>query len=85
MISNPADQAQTIKQAVELSQNYLWDIKNFYTYCSINGIVTTNEFILDNYKDIFEQVLIEKELKPEHYFNPGLLAYELYDYEIRLH
>jgi hypothetical protein len=78
MVNNPADSAISIKESISTSKNHLWDTSNFFTYGYIGNLIMPDNMILDKYKTIFDQLLIEEQLDPKYYYNPGLFALDKY-------
>jgi hypothetical protein len=78
-VRNQSNREKTIKSTLRLMPADTWTIDNFTLLCSYKGqMILPEGFILDDYRDYFEQFLEEVDLPEEYYYSPTRFAESLY-------
>jgi hypothetical protein len=72
---NQSNNEKTLKTTLLTMQNDFWTIDNVSMYCNyLNRAIMPDGFILDEYRDYFENFLVEVNVSEEYYYSPSLFA-----------
>jgi hypothetical protein len=72
---NQSNNEKTLKSTLLTMQNDFWTIDNVSMYCNyLNRVILPDGFILDEYRDYFENFLIEVNVSEEYYYSPSLFS-----------
>jgi hypothetical protein len=76
---NQSNNEKTVKSTLRAMPGDFWTIDNISLYCNYkNSVMLPDGFILDEYRDYFEQYLVEVNVSEEYYYSPSLFAEEQY-------
>jgi len=79
MPKNSSNKEKTIKSSMRLMNSDFWTIDNFSLYMNYSGLAQLPDgFILDDFRDYFDQFLEEIDLNEEYYYSPSLFAHHYY-------
>jgi len=79
MIANKSNQEKTIKTELVLSKGDQWKIDNFVMSSDYLGeVILPDGFILDEYRDYFDNFLQEIDLEEKYHYSPTLFAEDYY-------
>jgi hypothetical protein len=72
---NQSNNEKTLKTTLLTMQNDFWTIDNVSLYCNyLNRVILPDGFILDEYRDYFENFLVEVNVSEEYYYSPSLFS-----------
>ena len=72
---NQSNNEKTIKSSLISMPNDFWTIDNISLYCNyLNAAILPDGFILDDYRDYFENFLVEIDVPEEYYYSPSLFS-----------
>jgi hypothetical protein len=78
-VRNPSNSEKTIKGTLRMLPTDTWSIDSVSLYCNYDDLfVLPDGFILDPYRDYFENFLEEIEVKEEFFYSPSLFSQVYY-------
>jgi hypothetical protein len=79
MIKNQSNKEKTIKTELIASRGDAWKIDNFSLYSNYLGtVILPDGFILDEYRDHFDNLLQEIDLDEKYHYSPTLFSEDYY-------
>ena len=79
MLTNKSNKEKTIKSELIASRGDAWKIDNFSLYSNYLGeVILPDGFILDEYRDYFDNLLQEIDLDEKYHYSPTLFAEDYY-------
>jgi hypothetical protein len=72
---NQSNNEKTVKTTLLTMQNDFWTIDNVSLYCNyLNKAILPDGFILDEYRDYFENFLVEVNVSEDYYYSPSMFS-----------
>jgi hypothetical protein len=78
-VRNQSNLEKTVKSTLRVMPSDTWSVDNVTLFCNYkNQIILPDGFILDEFRDYFEQFLEEVDLPEEFHYSPTLFSEALY-------
>jgi hypothetical protein len=75
MPKNDSSNEKTIKSMLLKSVNDFWTVDNVSLYSNyLNLVIMPDGFVLDDYRDYFENFLIEIDVEEKYFFSPSMFS-----------
>jgi hypothetical protein len=72
---NQSNNEKTLKSTLISMNNDFWTIDNVMFYCNyLDSVILPDGFILDEYRDYFENFLVDVNVPEEYYYSPTLFS-----------
>jgi len=72
---NQSNKEKTIKTTLITMQNDFWTIDNVMLNCNyLDAVILPDGFILDEYRDYFENFLVDIDVPEEYHYSPSLFS-----------
>jgi hypothetical protein len=76
---NQSNNEKTVKNTLRIMPADFWTVDNVSMYCNyLDQTILPDGFILDEYRDYFEQFLEEVDVPEAYHYSPSLFAEALY-------